>query len=261
MAQWNYIDKMNNFISHELENLTPSEAVLYLYLFKANNDSTPPRAEWFTVKNVELVALMGKDAREIRRLKQSLMEKGLIDYKPGKKGKPTEYSLLPIGAELEGEKKQGVKCPPKRRKGDKTPPENVPLNVPQKVREGHISCGLDGGNKEQREKNKESIEKSRRFSPPTLDEVKAYIQEKGLPIDPAAFWEYYETGNWQDSKGQKVKNWKQKALTWARHEKPAAGGEPEPTQAEKEAYLRREAERQRILDERDRQAYLQRGGV
>lgn len=232
MGQWNYIDKMNNFISHELENLTPSEAVLYLRLFKLNNDSTPPRAEWFTVKNIELVALMGKDTKEVRRLKKSLMEKGLIDYKPGKKGNPTEYRLLPVEGELKGGKKTGGKIPPKKGKGGKTPPENAPenapLNAPQKVPEGLISCGVAGGNKEQRTKYKvlrdkresREKEKSCRFSPPSLDEIKAYIHEKGLPVDPAAFFDYYEAGNWQDSRGQKVKNWKQKALTWARHEKP-----------------------------------------
>ena len=32
------------------------------------------------------------------------------------------------------------------------------------------------------------------------------------------FFEYFETGNWIDSKGNKVKNWKQKLLTWNKYQ-------------------------------------------
>lgn len=70
--------------------------------------------------------------------------------------------------------------------------------------------------KENKNKNTESI-KSRRFTPPTLDEVKAYVQERGNLIDAQKFYDYYETAGWKDSKGQQVKNWKQKAITWENH--------------------------------------------
>jgi hypothetical protein len=64
---------------------------------------------------------------------------------------------------------------------------------------------------------------SKRFTPPTLQEIEAYIAEKGLSVDGKKFFAYYDTPNdkgekWIDSKGQKVKNWKQKLLTWASHD-------------------------------------------
>lgn len=31
------------------------------------------------------------------------------------------------------------------------------------------------------------------------------------------FFDYFETGSWIDSKGQKVQNWKQKLLTWEKN--------------------------------------------
>lgn len=55
---------------------------------------------------------------------------------------------------------------------------------------------------------------SRRFTPPTLEEVQAYVEERGNLIDAKKFFDYYETAGWKDSKGQPVKNWKQKAITW-----------------------------------------------
>lgn len=56
--------------------------------------------------------------------------------------------------------------------------------------------------------------KVNKFVPPTLEEIDTYIAEKNLSVSGRDFFEYFETGNWIDSKGQKVKNWKQKLLTW-----------------------------------------------
>ena len=57
----------------------------------------------------------------------------------------------------------------------------------------------------------------RRFTPPTLDEVKAYVAERGNRIDAQRFYDYYEAAGWKDSSGKSVKNWKQKAITWENH--------------------------------------------
>jgi len=56
---------------------------------------------------------------------------------------------------------------------------------------------------------------------PTLDEVREYANTMNLNVDPDAFYEYFNTPNvdgeiWVDSRGSKVKNWKQKMQTWNR---------------------------------------------
>ena len=61
--------------------------------------------------------------------------------------------------------------------------------------------------------------KKRVFTKPTLDEIQNYIDEKGLKVSAKQFYDYFETGDWKDSKGQKVKNWKQKLLTWNKYAK------------------------------------------
>ena len=62
---------------------------------------------------------------------------------------------------------------------------------------------------------KENIKrKETKFIPPTLEEIKSYISEKGLKVDAKQFYDYFEEGKWIDSKGNKVRNWKQKLLTW-----------------------------------------------
>jgi hypothetical protein len=69
---------------------------------------------------------------------------------------------------------------------------------------------------------KENIkEKSKTFIKPKIEEIETYCREKNLSVNPQAFFDYFEAGNWTDSNGNKVKNWKQKILTWQSHQKPA----------------------------------------
>ena len=59
-----------------------------------------------------------------------------------------------------------------------------------------------------------------KFTPPTLEQIKAYAKENGLNVDCEKFYTYFTTPDdagrtWIDSKGNPVKNWKQKLITWA----------------------------------------------
>lgn len=62
------------------------------------------------------------------------------------------------------------------------------------------------------------VNKSGRFTPPTLEEVSEYVKERGNKIDAQKFYDYYEVSGWKDRKGNPVKNWKQKAIVWETHE-------------------------------------------
>ena len=61
------------------------------------------------------------------------------------------------------------------------------------------------------------IEKNKKFVPPTLEEVQEYCKQRNNNVDPKKFFDYYEVGDWKDSKGNKIKNWKQKLITWEKH--------------------------------------------
>ncbi len=65
--------------------------------------------------------------------------------------------------------------------------------------------------------NKKEIHKER-FVKPTLEEVKEYCKQRNSSVDPIVFYDYFEVGNWIDSKGNKVKNWKQKIITWEKQQ-------------------------------------------
>lgn len=53
------------------------------------------------------------------------------------------------------------------------------------------------------------------MTPPTVDEVRAYIIEKGfLTVDAVEFVETNDAGDWQDKKGHAYRNWKKVVVTW-----------------------------------------------
>ena len=56
--------------------------------------------------------------------------------------------------------------------------------------------------------------KRNRFIPPTYEQVLEYAKTRGRTDLAKQFYEYFTENNWYDSKGNKVKRWKGKFLTW-----------------------------------------------
>ena len=60
---------------------------------------------------------------------------------------------------------------------------------------------------------------NRRFTPPNVEEVAAYCQERGNSISPEAFMDYYSSKGWMIGKN-KMKDWKAAVRNWERRQKP-----------------------------------------
>ena len=54
-----------------------------------------------------------------------------------------------------------------------------------------------------------------RFVPPTLDEVKAYCQERGNRVNPERWFYFYQSKGWMVGKN-KMKDWRSAVRTWER---------------------------------------------
>lgn len=80
--------------------------------------------------------------------------------------------------------------------------------IDENVKENNTSINNTSINK------KENTKKKKTFQPPTLEEVEAYVKEKGLNINAKKFIDYYEATEWKDTKGNRVLSWKGKAQTW-----------------------------------------------
>lgn len=68
--------------------------------------------------------------------------------------------------------------------------------------------------KKQKESPKGEKKTASRFSAPTVDEVRAYAQEKGYNVDPEHFVDYYTSNGWRVGRNP-MKDWRATVRTWA----------------------------------------------
>ena len=64
-----------------------------------------------------------------------------------------------------------------------------------------------------------------RFVPPTMEEVRAYCQERGNHVDPEAFTSFYTANGWKQGKGKPIVDWKAAVRTWERREHSEKGAD------------------------------------
>lgn len=64
-----------------------------------------------------------------------------------------------------------------------------------------------------------SKEKPSRFTPPSLSDIQAYVQEKNLSVDPEQFMDYYQARDWILSNGKKMKDFRAGLRYWNRNQR------------------------------------------
>ena len=66
------------------------------------------------------------------------------------------------------------------------------------------------------ERNKEinTLAKPKRFMPPTIDEIKSYIVEKGYSVNAEKFYNHYQANGWVQGRGKPIKCWKSAVSYW-----------------------------------------------
>ena len=93
----------------------------------------------------------------------------------------------------------------------------------------HAAAGMPSGGKESRGKGRGgdgAAPATKRFAPPTAEEVRAYAEERALGIDPERFVDYYATQGWLLSNGQSMRDWRAAARNWARRDGTAKAAAP-----------------------------------
>ena len=84
---------------------------------------------------------------------------------------------------------------------------------------------------------KRARKNAKKFVPPTATEVYLYCRERGNSVDANAFWEYYDAGGWKDAKGQPVRNWKQKVITWEKYDMPKEKPPDKPSSFDTDEFM------------------------
>lgn len=68
-----------------------------------------------------------------------------------------------------------------------------------------------------------------RFVPPSIDEIRAYCNERGNTVDAERFFDFYSANGWKQGRGKPIVDWKAAVRTWERQNN-AVQAEPPPRQ-------------------------------
>ena len=97
----------------------------------------------------------------------------------------------------------------KQNKANLAVPVNVPVNVPAPV-PVNLSTTTGGGRG-----TADKPPRASRFTPPTVDEVRDYCQERGNSVDPERFVDFYASKGWLVGK-TKMRDWRAAVRSWER---------------------------------------------
>lgn len=115
----NYLKEIVTFERWAEENTLPTVAQLLWYklMGRCNRLMWP---EWFAIDNLRLMSMLHVSKETLKKAKKALVEAGRIEVRPGKKGSPSQYRIIPFSTSSvskanffvsnEAEKK-GQKCP------------------------------------------------------------------------------------------------------------------------------------------------------
>jgi len=117
----------------------------------------------------------------------------------------------------------------KRKAENGSKPKAKPKQVESKTEANEKQNEANEKQIENKKENKKEGKKEREKENecyPTRDEVRAYAESRNSSVDPDRFFDYFTADPskpWVDAKGQRVKNWKQKFITWEGREPDNAG--------------------------------------
>lgn len=60
--------------------------------------------------------------------------------------------------------------------------------------------------------------KAVRFVPPTVEQVRAYCEERGNRVDPERFVNHYEASGWKRNRGVPLIDWKAAVRNWEKND-------------------------------------------
>lgn len=195
----NYILEIKAFYDRLELNPLPSPAIALWHALMHIANKTGWQQE-FTVAVSILSLKTGLNAQAIKRARNLLQQQELIEWKARNGNQSAIYKMIPLWYKTYSD----------------FVPQNEPENVPQNEPENEPI-----NKQKQKQTKKESNTKvlpKKKFIPPTLEEVRAYCEERKNKINPEQFIDFYTAKNWMIGKN-KMKDWKAAIRTWERNQK------------------------------------------
>ena len=232
----NYIELINRFWSEvEMKGYESQDANLYFYLLHYCN-----KIGWvnpFSLPNKRAVLSTGLSEKTLIECRCRLSERGLIEFRPGKrKAAPPVYCFPAEGENgfyFPWESKTGSKTGSKTE--SKTGSYNKTINSKHKT-ESSVASATRGApqrasksiekslfaEEEKKAANRKSPPRTKpSFTPPSIDDVKEYFlshdADKRLENwEECAqrFYDYFNAVDWIDKNGRRITRWDSRANSW-----------------------------------------------
>lgn len=228
MEKPSYIDRINAFWNWRLFNPVPDKAVaLYFAILHCANRAGFPDEVY--IPNSTLLSLVDMERRDLYRIRNILVQSGLVAIGKGHKGQAASYQLRPI-SDIYGTNL------------DTNPVTNVvtnPVTNPVTNMAPYTDKDKDKDKDIKETPPKGGAKKSaQRFDPPTVEQVREYCEERGNYVDADRFVDFYSAKGWMVGKNR-MKDWKAAVRTWERDSHPTIS----QAQQEKDAAIRAWEER------------------
>lgn len=235
----NYMAELNAFDDwvDENESLSPTARLLYIQLLQRCN-----KARWiqpFTVSLSRLAFKTGLSISGVQKARNQLKQYRLIDWKSRSGQQSAEYTIISlVGTEYQQTYQQ-------QEQQQYQQVEQQPYQQPYHI-ERHKTKDINTTSNEvvcveqiEDDPKPKRKSKAKPFVKPTIEEIRAYIDEKGVSVDAEKFYHFYESKGWMVGKN-KMKSWTSAIQTWARgsdkNKRTSTDGETKPKQ-DKYAHL------------------------
>lgn len=209
--------------------LTPEAKAIYAYLcsFAGSGNTAFPSVDL-------MCAEIGMSEDRFYRHRKLLVQYGYIAFKQirGGRGKTGSNVYTILHEQVEAVEEPKKKAAPDNRDPQNTDPQNKGPQIrdPQNKgtqNKGTINNSLTNNsltknnvtNNSERDKGERKRSTRKAFVPPTLEEVREYIDQMGYGLDPEEFMDSNLQSGWTLKNGQPVKDWKARVRTFERFRK------------------------------------------
>lgn len=214
-----YIDYINQFWQiRRYKPMTAHEADFYFFLLKECNIRN-----WlcpFELPTRLIQAELGYSNKTVIDLRNRLKQKGLIDFIEGnRREKAASYILLVTSGNQNG-----------NQTGNQSSNQNSNQNGNPIIKTKNKTKNNNSGELFPPEKEKPKKGKSEKpeFTPPTLDQVKAYFEGKLADWERQAeiFFYHFDSLNWKNTNGARIERWDSRANLWIIEKQLQNGNKP-----------------------------------
>lgn len=208
-----YIEYMNQFWKTSL-NVEFSSNEAYLYFFLLNECNNRGWENPFECSNRRIVLSIGITEPTLIDCRNRLQQKGLLLFEPGKrKAKSPVYYLNDLSKPLSKTFSKTL---------SKDLSKNLSSYIRYKTKDNNNSNELFPPNPPPPKKPKKNKPE---FIPPTLEDIKAYFENK-LPdweLQAETFYNHFTSLGWRTASGAKVERWDSRANLWIIEKKQSNG--------------------------------------